>query len=307
MHLEIPFWNQCNNNCVMCTNPPNFRREKPIDLASIKKYLKWKIGGEEDNIKSIYLTGGEPTMQPNFLTIINYLQKKFPVSRINILSNGRRFFYEDFTKACIALGKVSFIIPVHGPDSKSHDAVTRIKGSFEQTLGGIENILSLRRPDQEIEIRLVATKFTHKNLRKTLDSLLKKFPTIHRIVIIFLEYEGQAVENLKSVRLTYSDFGSDLKELMPYLRKYKNIRLYHLPLCTVSEEFWPFVWRTLGEDEVAYLNKCDKCKVKEFCLGIHKKYLELFGPKEFRPVQTSHALKISDNYHHPIISVEKKS
>ena len=306
MHLEIPFWNQCNNNCVMCTNPSNFRQEKIIDLAAIKKYLDRKIKGREGDVENIYLTGGEPTMQPKFFEIISYLQQRCPAAYINILSNGRRYFYADFAKACLALGKVNFIVPVHGPDSKTHDAVTRIKGSFEQTIRGIENILLLRKPGQALEIRVIATKLTYKKLGKTLDFLLDKFSQIDRIVIIFLEYEGQAIENLDDVRLTYGGFKAEFKKLRPYLKKNKEIRFYHFPLCVVPDDLWPFMWRTLGQDEITYIGKCNSCKVKQFCLGIHKNYLELFGKKEFNSRRESYKIESTNNYHHPINRAEKK-
>jgi MoaA/NifB/PqqE/SkfB family radical SAM enzyme len=290
----------------MCTNPDDFKCGKLISLKSIKKYLNRADIRKKKNVEIVYLSGGEPTMQPEFFKIISFLQEKYPIAHINILTNGRRFFYKEFSKACVDLGKVNFIIPIHGFDEKSHDAATRIKGSFHQTVAGLKNIMQLRRFGQEVEIRTIITKLNYNKINKILDFIHKNIAQAERMVIIFLEYEGQAIKNFVNVKLSYSDFKQEFKILKPFLSMKKEIRLYHFPLCVVPYDFWPYLWRTLRADEVTFLSQCNKCKVREFCLGIHKNYLKLFGSKEFVPILESFLIESGNNYHHPIVSAKKK-
>jgi His-Xaa-Ser system radical SAM maturase HxsC len=306
MAVEISFWNLCNNNCEMCTNPDDFKGGRLISLTSIKKYLNRDDIRKKKNVREVYLSGGEPTMQPDFFKIISFLQDKYPIAQIKILTNGRRFFYEEFSKACVNLGKVNFIIPIHGFDEITHDEITRVEGSFHQTVAGLKNIMHARRIGQEVEIRIIITKLNYKKIKRILDFVHKEIPQADRLVIIFLEYEGQAIKNFKNVKLSYADFMKEFKIIKPFLGRDKEIRFYHFPLCVVPYDFWPYLWRTLRADEVTFLNQCEKCKMKEFCLGIHKNYLKLFGRKEFQPIRESFLIESDNNYHHPIASVKKQ-
>jgi len=305
MHIEVSLWNKCNNNCQMCTNPDDFRNDKDYNFDLIKNYLNKKVNKKNrKNIKEIYLTGGEPTIHPNFFKILDYLKNKFPFARFNILSNGRLFFYPEFVKKCIAIGQVNFIIPIHGHDKKTHDMVTRINGSFIQTIQGVKNIFDLRKTGQEVEIRVIITKLTYEELDKILKFLLKEMPLIDRVILIFMEYEGQAIKNQKQIGIRYKEFKPKFKELNKYINKFKEIRFYHFPLCVIPKEFWPYAWRTLREDEVTFLKKCESCQLKNNCLGIHKNYLKLFKEKEFKPIARNYRFKFDDNYYHPISSIE---
>ena len=94
MSVEISLWNLCNNNCVMCTNPDDFKDGKLINLKSIKKYLDRDDIKRKKNVRNVFVSGGETTIQPDFFNIISFIQNKYPLARLNILTNGRRFFLQ---------------------------------------------------------------------------------------------------------------------------------------------------------------------------------------------------------------------
>lgn len=307
MHLEIPFGYKCNNRCVMCTNPVDGQLigEDRFNAESIHKFIekKKKYWPEVD---SIYITGGEATVRPDFFDLLGRIANSFPLAKISIISNGRRFFYADFVKKCIAYTSVNFIIPIHGWDSEGHDKVTGIRGSFEQTMSGIENIFSLRQLDQEIEIRIIIHKLNYRNINEIVGLILRKFPSVDRVVLVFIEYEGHAIINIKSIKLSYKDFYPKFKQLEKYLNKFKEIRFYHFPLCAMPKKFWPYMWRTMDSNAVTFSSECSKCKVKIFCLGIQKNYLEIFGGNEFRPLKKENQCREEKFkcFLHPIVSVE---
>lgn len=305
MHILIPYWHKCNNRCVMCTNPVDGSVEGVyFDIASLRGFVK-KNKKNKRWIKKVYITGGETTIRPDFFESLRYIVKSFPYAKISILSNGRRFFYPDFTKKCLAYSSINFIIPIHGWDSESHDKITGIKGSFNQTSKGLENLFAMRHLSQQIEIRIIIHKINYKKIDKILNLIAKKFPATDNVVLVFIEYEGHAISNFKLVELSYAKFFPQFKKLEKYLDKFKEIRFYHFPLCVLPEKFWPYMWRTVEKDEITFLLKCDKCEVKKFCLGIYKKYLDLFGAGEFKIVKkTSNLVENKDNtVFNPIRSV----
>jgi MoaA/NifB/PqqE/SkfB family radical SAM enzyme len=276
-----------------------------FDFATLHEHVdRNKVKWHE--VDSVYITGGETTMRPDFFDSLSYIAESFPLAKISILSNGRRFFYADFTKKCLSYSSVDFIIPIHGWNNKSHDKITGIPGSFNQTIGGLENLFSMRDPGQLIEIRVIIHKINYKKINKILDLILKKFPAVDKLVLVFIEYEGHAIKNLKSVELNYDKFYPQFEKFEKYLKKFKDMRFYHFPLCVIPKNFWPYMWRTLDADELSFLPKCSKCKVKSFCMGIHKNYLNLFGGDEFNPLKNIIKIK-KDKYnysYHPIASVE---
>ena len=300
----------------MCTNPVGEQTDFSgcFSADSLKSFIE-KEKKRNHSVNVVYVSGGEPTIRPDFFESLAYISKSFPHARINILSNGRRFFYADFAEKCLSFSNVNFIIPIHGWDSKSHDAITRTKESFAQTTAGLKNLFALRNPGQEIEIRIIIHKLNYKKLNKIFDLIFKEFPLVDRVVAIFLEYEGHAIKNFKSVELSYKEFFPEFKKLKKYLIKFNEIRFYHFPLCVLPREFWPYMWRTLDADEVIFLPQCGKCAVNNFCLGIHKEYLRLFGLREFKPIKTpvyrrgikkKILLVKTNDFHHPIIDVKEQ-
>jgi len=295
----------------MCTNPeepwPAWDGSFDYDFESIKNRLSKK---EEELKKSeiIYLSGGEPTLHPHFLEILKYINQKFPKLKIMLLTNGRTFYYEKFSKIFTSIKNLSIAVSFHGHNSKTHDSITRMPGSFNQVCQGLKNILKNRRSGQEVEVRVVITGKNYKSLGDILALLEKKFPSIDRIVIVFLEIEGHAVRNLKAVGVTYDKFNPILEKNRKMIISSEKVRLYHFPLCKVPFGLWPYVWRTLPEKEVSFAKICDSCLYKKHCLGVHKMYLKYIGEEGIKPIRKKVFLKLSKNFHQPVksVSINKK-
>jgi hypothetical protein len=229
----------------MCTNPP---RPWPgwdggfeYDFDSIKKRLETR---KEDLLKGdiLYLSGGEPTLHPQFVDVLQYINNHFPNLRIMLLTNGRTLCYDSLPQMLSTINNLSLAISLHGPSAEIHDKITGVPGSFEQACRGIENILRYQKPDREIEIRVVISKINYKKCGEILSLIRKKFPSINRVAFIFIEIEGHAIDNLKEIGVKFSDFKPILKKMVPALIAFKKAMLYHFPLCAVPEELWPYVW-----------------------------------------------------------------
>lgn len=296
--ITIAIWNKCNNNCLMCTNPPGYKKEKDYDYEKLIDRYK-NLDSKE---REIYLTGGEPTFHPRFFNFLNFLRKKCPKAKITIVTNGRFLSYPSFAKKCLTIGNVSFQIAVHGAKSSLHDKITGVKGSFEETVKGIKNLLDLRSGQSEIELRIIMHKLTFPHVRDIYQFLIKNFSQTERIVFIFMEMEGMAGVNIKKIGIKYKDARPYLEEMFSDFEiSPLEIRLYHFPLCTLPPKFWPYVWRTLPSEEIVYLPICERCEYKTHCLGIHKLYPEYMGTREFSPIKERNpAIKITNNFHHPI-------
>lgn len=300
---DICVWNKCNNKCLMCTNPADFDRGSDYLAKDVIKTLQGlKTYKPKDNNRNYFLlTGGEPTLNPELFLILAFLVRKFPESRLGILSNGRMFAYRDFSRKIFKYANFDLAIPVHGFDAKSHDAVTRAPGSFNDMISGLENIKTLRN-GQGMEIRIILTRQTIKNLEKITKFVIDNIPWASRVVFIFMEIEGQAEDNVDLVGIRYSDVKNIDKVVRLAKNKFDDVRIYHFPLCVSPRSIWGDTWRTLRGEEVTFAEKCGNCNYKDLCLGIHVNYLRIFGDKEFKPIRKKYKLKVNkDDYHHPIV------
>ncbi len=297
----IAVWNKCNNKCLMCSNPKDYDKWGDYSFEFLASRIK-KISRTE---KEIYLTGGEPTLHPRFFEILDFLRKKCPKAKIILDTNGRMFYYKDFLKKCLGCGNLEFQVSLCGHNAVLHDKITGIRGSFEQTIRGIKNLLIFSSSQNRTEIRVVIHKLTLPHLGEIYKFVYKNFPKIVKLIFIFMEFEGAAGKNRKIVGITYT-------RARPYLGKFfkkiKNcpfeVRFYHFPLCTLPAKFWPHLWRTLPEKEIAFLPSCSDCFYKKYCLGIHKEYLKYVGREEFRPIRENIELETTDDFYHPILAIK---
>lgn len=310
--MEFCIWDKCNNRCVMCSNPEYpWQTESGHKVEYDFETLVARLNIIKNTIKKdepINITGGETTLHPKFFDILKYLQDNFPATKINLLTNGRMFAYEEFAKKTLSFSNVNIVLPFHGYNDKTHDSVTLVKGSFKQVVSGLNNLRKYKNINQEIEARIIITRATHRFIDKITKYILKNFSLINRIVLVFMEIEGHALKNIKNVALRYEDFYPYFGELEKYLKNAsgKEIRLYHFPLCTAPVNFWPYIWRTLPDYEVSYIDACKKCKFKKYCLGIHKGYLENIGEDEFRPINKKIKIIEGENFQfYPIKKVIK--
>jgi len=313
---DICIWNKCNNRCIMCSNPRDFNESVYSELYSWAS-LAERIEVRSDNFKkkreTLGLTGGEPTIHPDFFKILYFLKKKFPGNEIVLATNGRMFSYYKFAQKHLPfLDDIK--IAIHGFDSKSHDFITGVKGSFKQTIEGIKNIFAVRKNIKngsfvEVEIRVILTKLNYQKLERIFGFLYKNFSEAEKIVLIFPEFEGICQENFSVVGITYKDALPEIQiAVNNWADRFKEIRLYHFPLCVLSPNLWPYAWRTLRKEEVVFLDRCGECAYQKYCLGIHVDYPKVVGDGEFQPISALDAkLEVNiekDFIHHPILSVK---
>jgi len=295
----------------MCTNPDKpwssfGKPEGSYEYEALVERVK-RIKNKVISDDAIILTGGEPTLHPRFLDVLKFIRKTFPKQEIRILTNGRRFIYKDFAEAVLKTDNLNLAVSLYGPTSKIHNAITRTKNSFEQTVGGLNNILACRKSNQSVEIRTIISKLSYKHLDQVLSLVKAHFSSIDRVILIFIEREGQAIKHSKSVNLSYSQAKPYLEKIYPFFSFLKEIRLYHFPLCSLDPKFWPFVWRTLPDKEITFIPSCAQCQYKKYCLGIHKDYPDKIKSREFKPIKNDFIIEETNDFYHPIIKVTKNN
>lgn len=152
----------CNNNCVFCLDK-EAQDGSCVRLEEINNNL---IQGRKENILRVVLSGGEPTLHPQFIEIIR-LAKSLGYQHIQVITNGRVFAYGDFLDSAVKAGVNELTFSIHGHKASLHDKQTQVKGSFRQSLTGLMNALKM--PNLIVNVDVVINKFNVKYLADILE------------------------------------------------------------------------------------------------------------------------------------------
>jgi MoaA/NifB/PqqE/SkfB family radical SAM enzyme len=130
---------QCNNRCVMCCQPPLLRN----DLDGYFQKNMALIDSAPRELRSLGITGGEPTLLGDRLfELLRHIRMKLPETEIHLLTNGRAFVDKEYARKLAECDteKILLGIPLHADYAGDHDAITQVKGSFEETMLGLYNL-----------------------------------------------------------------------------------------------------------------------------------------------------------------------
>jgi MoaA/NifB/PqqE/SkfB family radical SAM enzyme len=135
---QLDITNACNLSCAHCYHA-HHSTEGALGLAGWRRILD-QYGALADKLclePWLVLCGGEPTISPLFLPLLEELDNRWPGVHITVLTNGTRLTPE----LCQALRRfnVSFQVSLDGPDAARHDLV-RGPGNFDRALAGLRNL-----------------------------------------------------------------------------------------------------------------------------------------------------------------------
>lgn len=120
--------------------------------------------------RNIIIQGGEPSIHKDFLKIIRMVLDKKP-KRVIVLTNARIFSQKEIANKLMFDKKVEFFIKVWNCNDKLHDKLTRVEGSFNQTMKGIDNLIEL---DFKVKVLIPIIKDNCNNLKEILEEIGKK-------------------------------------------------------------------------------------------------------------------------------------
>jgi radical SAM protein with 4Fe4S-binding SPASM domain len=130
-YIEVT--SSCNNNCFGCGTVFSIDDDQASINIEVWQSILPKL---KPSVVHLNLTGGEPTLSPNFvdlLSLINKLDFSF-----SLFTNARWHDKKKFAGSLGAASKLSeILISLHGPDAESHDGFTGISGSFIETCNNI--------------------------------------------------------------------------------------------------------------------------------------------------------------------------
>ena len=142
----------CNNRCTFCA--VGTRTQLHGHTESQHEHLReYRARG----VTMVDFDGGEPTLHPDLTKTVRYA-RSIGYERINVTTNGRMAFYEDYAKKLVNSGLTTLLFSVHGPDARSHAQQVGVAEAFEQTVGGIRNCAKHAPRGVELGMNVTLTK-----------------------------------------------------------------------------------------------------------------------------------------------------
>jgi radical SAM protein with 4Fe4S-binding SPASM domain len=129
---------RCNLNCVHCyvNEPASSReeRERELPLARLKGLVDEIV---EAGCLNVLLTGGEVLLRPDFPEL--YLHAVRSGLRVTVFTNGT-LVTEEIANLFSEFRPLSVEVSLYGMTKETYEKVTRVPGSFEKCLAGIERL-----------------------------------------------------------------------------------------------------------------------------------------------------------------------
>ena len=294
--LDLKVGYSCNNNCMHCV----VGDKKDLGDKTTEQIFADLEKGKKDGCNVITITGGEPTIRKDFFQIVSYA-KRLDYGIIQLQTNGRMFFSKGFAKKAVESGLNQVVPAIHAHTSKIHDKITRVPGSWRQTVQGIKN---LREYDVYIYANTVVSELNYEILPQLARFLAKL--KVDQMQFAFLHPGGNAEKYFKVVV-------PNVSVAVPYIHKAIGIAqstniwstVEGVPFCLmkglekhVSEQYmskksevidinkiFPDFFNLLKNEGRSKGPECKECKFFDCCIGPWREYTDVKGFKEFRPVK----------------------
>lgn len=154
LNCQIEVTYRCNHLCTFCYNSPTGQRE--MTTPQIFEALR-KI--HEFGVLYVTLTGGEAMCHKDFFAIAGEVRRLGMALRV--YTNGYLLADKRTVARLRELDPVEVEVSIHGARPETHDALTRIRGSFEKTLQAIRN---LREAGCKVNLKCPITKLNQGEL-----------------------------------------------------------------------------------------------------------------------------------------------
>lgn len=207
--LDKRYWlrisNICNNRCIFCLDS-DYRYRKPF--VSTNTILKKISQAYRNDYSRLILSGGEPSINPDFVKIVHYAHE-IGFQKIQTITNGRMFCYKSFADDVVSAGLDEATFSIHGPNSEIHDKLTGCPGSFRQSVQGIKNLLDTQ--SCIVNVDIVVNKINLMYVKQIIDFFSRY--NIYEFDLLHIVPFGRAFQNKELLFLDQPQGSKHLKKV----------------------------------------------------------------------------------------------
>ena len=291
--LELHLTYTCPERCAFCSEEHRMKayRRYPVTWGRVATVLRTHASR---GVKNVHLTGGEPTIHPEFVDTL-VLAKKLGM-RTSVGTIGTRLSDEEFARRALPyLDEALFSL--HGPNAAVHDDLAGRAGSFDQVVRAIRLALELK-PGFGAYVNTVVTTKNIDALGDTValaDELGAKL-----IVISNVTPEGNGLDRYEELAVPLEKLRAVLPNV-PVRAKHAIVRFFGTPMCLLGEHamlsndlhwdprvtvewqsapgkvMFDGIYSWAPDRKRVHVAECAECVRRSVCMGVFDRYAELFS------------------------------
>jgi len=271
----------CNLGCVHCMIEGTMDRLEPESIGRFQQLL------ETNEVRrrwtGLILTGAEITLRRDLPELAKQARQK-GFDHVRIQTHGMRLASEAYCRELVDAGVDEFFVSVTAPDAETHDAITTVKGSFDKTMRGLENLEAF-----EEVATLTNTVVTTRSYRH-LPGIVERLRHLRRMAQHeFWVYWPMSEKDDKDLAASNLEMLPFLKEAIARTRKYdRGVVVKNFPHCLLGEDghvlnnsqpqlfIDPAFWREFNRNGFYQCVHRARCSSKQ-CLGLPTAYAAKYG------------------------------
>jgi len=268
-HNTFLITEQCDQLCVMCSQPPKAQHDDMFAHFLTAARLAPKSA-------HIGLSGGEPLLhkQKLFQFIETVVAERDDLS-FHILTNGQHFQRDDLPWLQKYRDRLLWGIPIYSNIPSIHDEIVGKSGAFSQLLKCL-SLIGLS--GAALELRTVVMNQNAAKLSSLSDFISRHIPFATTWAIMQMERIGYGRMNWGRC---FFDNSIDFRELGVAIdimqARNRSVSLYNFPLCTVPAAYRRYAVRSISDWKQKYLPACEGCHLRSHCSGFFEWYREEDG------------------------------
>lgn len=297
---------ECNNDCVFCAAGSKLSRanRKELKASQISEALDRLNVGTGD---VVVVNGGEPTVHPEIISILEDASNRGPF--VYLFSNGLKLSEKDFAYLIVETGVNRIAVPIYSHIAKTHDLLTHHKGSFADTMRGINNLFSIREQNGhplEIELKTLVSIANMSHLPDVVRMVVERFPQTDYFLLSSMYVSDAVFSSMHATVPRLSRCTSVLRQSVDIaVARGINVCLYYIPLCILKDQkyaifcnkdryrsdkdpdfyFDSAVPQGIQRDiDSAKGENCWRCSFDSSCDGIWSSYAKEFGFDDLCPI-----------------------
>jgi len=281
--LHVKVSRGCNNNCLFCLDDRELRTD--VTDGEVAQLL-----ARSTDLGEVLFTCGEPTIHPGLVRYVG-MARRAGYRSIGLVTNGRRLAYREYCDALVRAGLTEITVSIHGHEPRLHDALTRTRGAFAQTLEGLRNA-ARHRPS----IRVISSTVVVRQNAGQLADILSLVGEVDVSVLNVVEPTGMALEHFGSVVDSYTELARSVSAALGRHETDRELIVEGLPLCLCGgflalaglreeihlQEGDRFHALPTDRDHTR-CDACAECSLLPRCPGIYAAYAERLGTDELVP------------------------
>ncbi len=273
---------RCNLKCVHCMIEGTMDRLDPVSDAEFDRICADQA--ETGRWEGLVLTGSEITLRRD-LPGIARRARAAGFRHVRIQTHGMHLGRTDYADRLVEAGIDEFFVSVAGSDAATHDAITRVPGSWDKMMAGMAHL------DRYDHVRLLTNSVVTTRSLTLLPGMVTALAHLRRLIQMeFWVFFPMAEDDPKDLLARHSDIRPHLIEAIALCRTHgRHVEVKNFPECLlgadadalvnaqptllIDPDFWNEFDRN-GFYRCPHQAVCDSTE----CLGLTEAYLRKFGP-----------------------------